>query len=49
VNVANVRQSRPDFGLVFQAKVLETFQVVHFLLGIVYVLSVLGLGLRVWG
>ena len=31
--MAHIRQSRPDYGLCFQAKVLETFQVVPSSLG----------------
>ena len=31
--MAHIRQSRPDYGLGFQVKVLRTFQVVPFSLG----------------
>ena len=32
--MAHVRQSRPDYGLGFQVKVLDTFEIVPSLLGI---------------
>ena len=32
-NMAHISQSRPNYGLDFQSKVLETFEVVPFLLG----------------
>ena len=46
-NMAHVRQSRPDYGLVFQVKVPTTFEVVPSSLGSCRQLRVLDAALRV--